>query len=35
LGVDGQLVINSMPQAQLPGSSETKLQVHEPPQLQK
>jgi len=30
----GQLVVSSMPQEQVPGSSETKLQVHEPPQLQ-
>ena len=30
----GQLVISSMPHVQLPGSAETKLQVHEPPQLQ-
>jgi len=30
----GQLVVSSMPQEQVPGSAETKLQVHEPPQLQ-
>jgi hypothetical protein len=30
-----QLVINSIPQAHVPASAETKLQVHEPPQLQK